>query len=60
VVQFNGEFLQRNAHSGFPKQDWETGKEFAARLIRAKPDQADLARNITERYYQLRFSKATR
>lgn len=57
AILFYSRFLKKMERAGCPKQSWETGEEFAVRLMRQKPEQTLLARHTTEKYYQLRFRK---
>jgi hypothetical protein len=57
AIRFYEQFLEQMAHTGFPKRTSETGWEFAQRLGSARPQEKTLVWNVTERYYEERFTK---
>ncbi len=57
TIRFYSRFLEQMSRTGHPKAPHETGREFVARLEQAKPPLGDLAHQVTEMYYQIRFRK---
>jgi len=50
-------FLRDMSRNGIPKHSWETGMEYADRLKREKPDALAVSRQVTQKYYDLRYRK---
>jgi uncharacterized protein (DUF58 family) len=50
-----GEILERLARAGYRREPWQTGREFAAEVVRRSQDLAAWA-DLTELHYRARFS----
>jgi hypothetical protein len=55
AIRFYAQYLNRMSRAGHPKHPGETGQEFAERLSVHWPEQGTMAREVTARYYRMRF-----
>jgi len=54
---FYRRFLNRMARQGYPKAASETGWEYAERLYRRFPEKSTAIKQLTSRYYEIRFAR---
>ncbi len=60
AVRHYRRWLNRLARRGVPKNGYETGWEFAKRVIEKFPMESDTVRRVTQSYYTARFGTLTR